>query len=393
MLFRSMLTFITFTGAFLLTVLLLPVFNGLSGQNISGNIIFLPVFLAGAFMVYLLTTLVAASYPALYLSGFAPLTVIRQSAFVKGSSHALIRKGLMVIQFAVAVVLIAWVIVIQTQMAYVSDKDIGFDVHNVIGIPITGISGSGVDALKTDYLSQASVSEAAFSAAFPFHHLEGVYPMFKSLMDMREAMKGTFPETPGSITLSRTDPEIVDLLQMKLIAGKVFSQHQQGDTIVSAMINRKTVEYMGTSPEEVIGKQLPVLFGNVYVSGVIEDFNYSNLHEPITPYAFHNMPNEIKYLLLKVKEGNMSQQLAAYEQIFKKHFPNDLFEVKFPDIELEKAYEADRQTNRMALSFSILAILVACMGVFGLTAFMAEQRTKEIGIRKVLGASVGNVVR
>ena len=389
----GMLTFVAFAGAFVLTALLMPVFNSISGQYVPAGVIFRSGFLAGAFAVYLLTTLVAASYPALYLSGFAPLTVIRQSTFAKGSSHALVRKGLTVLQFSVAVVLIAWVIVIRAQMAYVSGKDIGYDAQNVIGISLNSLSRSTFDALQNDYAAHASVSATAFSSAFPIDQGGGA-GLFATKADMIEADKGNTPDNMALISFSATTPEIIDLLRMKLIAGKTFPQRQTGDTITYMVVNRKTVDFLGTTPEAIIGKQIHTFFGkNVFVCGVVEDFNFANLHEPIGPYAIYQWYGNAQYLLLKVKEGNISQQLAQYEQIFKKHFPNDLFEVKFPDIELEKAYEADRQTNRMALSFSILAILVACMGVFGLTAFMAEQRTKEIGIRKVLGANVGSVVR
>ena len=199
----------------------------------------------------------------------------------------------------------------------------------------------------------------------------------------------------SALYMSKATPEAIDLLQMKLIAGRTLPESRRGDSITSMVINRKAVEYMETTPEEVIGTRLPVGFEQpVYVCGVVENFHFQSLYETVRPFGLHNWNRQgFTYLLLRVKEGNMSQQLRTYEEIFKKHFPNEMFEAKFPDLILAKAYEADRQTGNIVMSFSILAILVACMGVFGLTAFMAEQRTKEIGIRKVLGASVISIVR
>ena len=390
----GMTTFLSFAVAVVLTLMALPVFNRILGQNIHPEIFLNVKFLVGMLLVYLSTSVITASYPALYLSGFAPMTVIRQSAFTKGSSHALVRKGLSVVQFSVAVILIAWVIIIHAQMNYVNKKDIGYNVQNMIGIPIT--NSSELDALKNDYLAQASVSAVAFSQAFPFG-IGNVGGMFKSLAEMYEGRKNNIMENTVAFFSSQVTYEIIDMLRLELIAGNALpARRSPGDTIANIVINRKTVEFLETTPEEIIGKRIPtdVIGIPFYVCGVVEDFHFQSLHEPIAPFGFYDASfNNYGYLLLKVKEGNMSQQLRVYEEIFKRHFPNNIFEVQFPDLLLGKAYEGDRRTGIVVLIFSILAILVACMGVFGLSAFMAEQRTKEIGIRKVFGASVVSIVR
>ena len=387
----GMLTFVSFAVAVVLAFMVLPVFNLISGQDIQPEIFTNNKFLLGMTSVYLVTTLVAASYPVLYLSGFAPMTVIRQAIFTKGSSHAFIRKGLSVVQFSVAVILIAWVIIIHTQLNYMNKKDIGYNVQNVLAIPVRG--QSGIDALINDYKAQATVSAAALTSSFPFGIGNGT-GLSKTLEDMQNSDN---PVIPVMMYHNRTSPEAIDLLQLKLIAGTTLPESKSGDTISYVIINRKAVEYLETTPEEIIGKRIPAQIYNqfpTYICGVVEDFHFQSLHEPTVPYGLHNSPNRgFTRLLLKVIDGNLSQQLRIYEDIFKKYFPNDLFEVEFPDMIMAKAYEEDRQTGRVVMSFSFLAILVACLGVFGLSAFMAEQRTKEIGIRKVLGASVGSIVR
>ena len=385
----GLLTFISFLSAIVLAWILLPVFNLILVQDIQLGIFINAGFLLGMLLVYLVTTFVSASYPALYLSGFAPLTVIRRATFTKGSSHALVRKGLNVVQFSVAVILIAMVIIIQTQMNYVNSKDKGYNVQHVVSVNVP--NRSVLDALKNDYSAQESVSAISFSAGgFPVTLMYSGRPLFKTLADLHESN-----ENNVMLAMNKTSPETLDLLQIKLIAGTTLPEKRPDDTITNIIINRKAAEYLEKTPEELIGTRLSVNFEQpVYVCGVVEDFHFQSLHEPVTPYGFHDWSRQsFGYLLLKMKAGNTSQQLQLYEEIFKKHFPNDLFEVGFSDMIFEKAYKEDWLTGRLVLSFSFLAILVACMGVFGLTAFMAEQRTKEIGIRKVLGASVGSIIR
>jgi hypothetical protein len=189
-------------------------------------------------------------------------------------------------------------------------------------------------------------------------------------------------------------PGFTDFMQLQLIAGKPLPARHPGDTVTQMIINRKAAEYTGLTPEEIIGKRIIVDLAEspAEVCGVVENFNYESLHRPVEPYGIYNGRRERAAIILRVTEGNLTEQLQTYGDIFKKHFPNELFEPAFSGLELEKAYEDDRRTNRIAVVFSVLSILVACMGVFGLTAFMAEQRTKEIGIRKIMGASVFNIV-
>jgi len=184
-------------------------------------------------------------------------------------------------------------------------------------------------------------------------------------------------------------------MQLKLIAGRPLPEKQPGDSITQIILNRAAVDYLEMTPEEAIGKRVLAQVNEkiTEVCGVVENFNYEPLYRPVSPFCIHNgFSREKSVIVLRVHKGDLSEQLKTYESIFKKHFPNELFEPIFLDLEMEKTYEGERRTNRVAVVFSVLAILVACMGVFGLTAFMAEQRTKEIGIRKVLGASILNIV-
>ena len=375
-------TFVSFLMAFMTALVILPTFNMLLGEQLSPEMIFNPVFLLNTLLLYIITTVVASIYPAIYLSGFPPLMAIRQSVFSGRSNHATVRKILTVGQFTVAIVLIVWTIIIQNQLQYMNSKDIGYNPHNLIGIPTSLPAGTDTEALFNDFRAQSSVMMASRS-----HRL--IYNGSRSIL------KKNLDDKAGTrlITLC-VDHDYTDLMQLKLIAGKSLPVRNPEDTITKMIINRKAAEYLGLTPEEIIGKRILADFSEApaEVCGVVENFNYESLHHPVEAYGLYNGKREKPVVMLRVNEGNLSEQLKTYEQIFRNHFPNELFEPQFPNLEVAKAYDSERRTGHVASIFSLLAILVACMGVFGLTAFMAEQRTKEIGIRKVLGASMSDIV-
>ena len=376
-------TFVAFVVAFGLTFVLLPVFNNLLGEDLKFILALQPLFLCIALLIWLITTFVAASYPALYLSGFPPLMAIRGNISAPKSIHANVRKVLSVGQFAVAVVLIAWVLIIQTQIRYVNNKDLGYNPRNLIGIGLWSYQDAEISALANDYRAESSVEMVARES--------GSFFQGNGMMLQRNAEDQT-----GSILWSITvDPNFIDLMQLKLIAGRQLPEKHPEDSITQIVLNRAAVEYLEMTPEEVIGRRVLASIDEktTEVCGVVENFNFESLYRPIGSFCIHNGFSRPKSMIvLRVTNGNLSEQLKTYERIFKNHFPDGLFEPQFLDLNLEKAYEGERRTSQVAIVFSILAIFVACMGVFGLTAFMAEQRTKEIGIRKVMGASVMSIV-
>lgn len=366
--------------AFFLAYLFLPVFNSLLKSELVFSMALNPVFLLGSLLIWLLTTLLAASYPALYLSGFPPLLAIRGGSAGRKSGHVMVRRGLTVLQFAVAVVLIAWVFVIESQIRYLTNKDIGYNPHNLISFYVPESKSA---AMAEAYASLSRVEIVSRGSAFLFNGNGN------SLNKNREDKTGL------ALTSSKGDKNFIKTLQLKLIAGADLPDRLPGDTITQAILNRKAVEYLDYTPEEIIGKEVLAQIGEgtVRVCGVVENFNFEPLYLPVRGYCIHNGRNRgLNWLTLRVKPENMTEQLNTYEAIYKKYDPNGLFTPVFPEEWTQKAYEAERRTNKTVICFSILAIFVACMGVFGLTAFMAEQRTREIGIRKVMGAGVYNIV-
>jgi len=375
-------TFISFLAGFVLAAMLLPVFNSLLGEQLDFLLAFRPVFLCVALLIWLATTVFAASYPALYMSGFPPLMAIRSSVSSPKSSHAVVRKVLTVGQFTVAIVLIAWVLIILTQIKFMNNKDLGYNPRNLMCIlPGTLSWETDFSPLANDLRAESSVEMVSRQTGLIFES------------SVNTIHRATDDKIGLSITSQAVDPNFLDLMQIKLIAGRTLPE-RTNDSIAQIILNRAAVDYLGLTPEEAIGKRVSLTNHAAIneVCGVMENFNFQSLHSPVRGYGFHNLRYPKMLLMLRVKEGNFSEQLKRYEEIFKKHFPNEMFEARFPDVQMEKAYEGDRRTSHVAIVFSMLAIFVACMGVFGLTAFMAEQRTKEIGIRKVLGATVWNIV-
>ncbi len=376
----GIVTTISFVLAFGLAYLLLPVFNSILGEQLTFGLAFTPVCLLGALLIWMVTTVVAASYPALYMSGFPPLLAIRSASVNKGSGHAVVRKVLTVGQFTVAVVLISWVFIIQAQIRYVNNKNIGYNPHNLVGFYVpSNQSKSMADELR----SLSSVELVGRESTFLFQGNGMIL------------VKDSEDKTGLSLWSLKGDDEFLNTMQLKLIAGKNLPMRAEGDTITQVILNRKAVEYLETTPEEIIGKKVlaEIGEGKTIVCGVVENFNFEPLYKPVTGFCIHNGKNRpLNHIMVRVKESQMNDQLAEIEAIYKKYAPNDLFVADFPDMKWEKAHDAERRTNVVVSCFSLLAIFVACMGVFGLTAFMAEQRVKEIGIRKVMGASVGNVV-
>ena len=377
----GILTVFSFIIAFGLAYLLLPVFNNLSNIQLDFGLVFDTRFLLGALAILILTTIIAASYPAFYMSGFPPLGAIKSANF-KGSQSAIVRQILTVGQFVAAIVLISWVIVVYTQIKYINDRNMGYNLNQIISFWIRTNPGPDFTPFENDFRAQSSVLDISRVSFFP-------------TIGDQVLLRKDINDEGVLMTVCNADEHLIDLVQLQMIAGKPLPARLPGDTIAQIVINRKAVEYLGSTPEDIIGKKINVeVHEPVHVCGVVENFHFESLHRPIGEYGIHN-GNFIRgrfYLMARVSSYDLPRQLETYKKLFNDHYPNDMFDVHYPDLEMKNAYQETQTTSQISLVFSILAILIACMGVFGLTAYMAEQRTKEIGIRKVMGASVLDIV-
>ena len=370
----------------ILAILVLPGFNAITNQNLSIHLLASGNFVLVVLGVWVLTTLVSGLYPSTYLSRFLPREVLSPS-LKHEKGNVLFRKGLVILQFAASAALIVGVLIIYQQTKYMEGKKLGFSPENVVAISTRGIRDSeNKKALIQEFKNISDIKSVVFAQGYPGMEVSG-YVLQKNNSDGENGL---------GIQANTTSAQIVDVLKLNLLAGKTLPQNKnEGDTTVQVILNQKAIDYLGYSPKEAIGKEVDIFYQTTSrVVGVVEDFNFASLHQPIGAYAFHNHTNEgTSYVLVRFNSGNMSNTLSQLESTFSKVAPNLDFNYSFLDQNLKRLYEREKRASRISIIFSLLAIIVACLGLFGLAAFTAEQRIKEIGVRKVLGASVMGIAQ
>lgn len=376
----ALITGIAIILGVILTFVCIPLFNQMTGKQLDVHLIYSGKFVISILVVWAITTFIAGSYPALHLSRFSPKAVMHPPVS-SGSMANMVRKGLVVIQFTASVVLIVCVAIVYQQIRFILQKDLGYNPRNVIAISsVVAVENNTTGALLNTFKKNPEVSQVSMAQGFPGMGVSG-----RSLYRDENDQNGLYLQS------NHADHTVTEVLELDLLAGQPLPRtKQKGDSIVDIILNKKAVDYLGYTPEEAIGKKIFAQLGaNSYIRGVVSDFNFSSLRSPIGAYAFHNMPVEPKsYLLVRFNSTDLFETLKDFETRFKKIVPDSAFDYTFLDKNAEQLYAAEKRTARIGSVFSGLAIFVACLGLFGLAAFTAEQRNKEIGIRKVLGASV-----
>ena len=385
------LSVIALVFALLFTALLLPVFEQVSGKHlvISSQ---QKILLATLFVVLALVTgLFAGIYPAFYLSSFMPIKVLK-GKFTNSLAAISLRKGLVVFQFIISIVLIVASVVIAKQMSFMRQKDLGFQKDQQVVIPLrTSTAKNSVQSFKDEIANNTDIRSVGTSMAYPGIFFPQDWLMYREGQSMNSSKQ---------VFINLVDNNFLQTLGVKLVAGRLFSSEFAADTLTSFVVNEQTIkEFAFRSPQDAIGKWLAfdsdgeqIRFNIV---GVVKDFHFKDLHEAIEPFAFrfYNDANAgFNYMIAKLGGGNIGQSLSTLEATWKKLNPNEPFEYSFLDQDFQKNYEAETRQAGLIDYFTVIAIIISCLGLFGLATFTAEQRTKEIGIRKVLGASVYGVV-
>nr|WP_321415470.1 FtsX-like permease family protein [uncultured Allomuricauda sp.] len=377
----GLITIISILLGIVLAVLALPTFNRLTGQNLGMDLLFNSTFLMVVLVVWGLTTVISGLYPSLYLSRFLPKEILSPS-LKRGQGNIWVRKGLVVMQFAASTALIIGVMVIYQQTQYIQNKNLGFTAENVMAVSVGGLRGSeNKNALAQEFKNQTDVLSVAFAQGYPGVDVSG-----------RTLRKKATDEHGLNIQTNVAGPEIVDALKLNLLAGKSLPKHKgKKDTLVEVVLNKKAIDFLGFTPEEAIGKEVYIGMPERIV-GVVDNFNYESLHKPIGAYAFHNNTSEgISFMLVRFRSNNLTHTISGLKKAFAEVVPNLDFNYAFLDQNLERLYAREKRAAKISVVFCLLAIFVAAMGLFGLAAYTAEQRRKEIGIRKVLGASVARI--
>jgi putative ABC transport system permease protein len=383
-----LMTSLAVSVSLLLLQTLLPLFNDLSGKTLvvpTGE----PLFWLALTLLTGVVGLLAGLYPAFFLSSFRPAQVLKGTVNSLGlavKSGRTFRQSLVVGQFALAVVLVIGSVVIYRQLAFMQHRKLGFDQSQLLYIRMKGDLRNNALRLKRDVQQLPGVAVASATTG--------------ALVDMINSStiewEGQRPDNQFLITNMNIDADFMNTTGMQLAAGRNFSWKIRSDTssIMGAfMINETAAKRMGWTPAQAIGKRVKFWGPSGLIVGVLKDFHFRPLRDAIEPFIFRFRPDNPYFnLLVKTTPGQVPRTIADIASLYKKYEPNNPISYGFVDQELDAQYRAEQRTGRIILYFSILSIFVSCLGLFGLVTFTAEQRTKEIGIRKVLGASVSSIV-
>jgi len=367
----------------LAVILLLGAFNSLSGKAFSINVLTEPSNILLMLGIGLLTGLLGGSYPALYLSAFKPVTVLK-GALSKASGNINLRKTLVIVQFTIAMVMLICTWVVYSQLSYVRKIDLGFNKDQVMTVVVnTGKDERGkINAMNNDFRVLPGIKDVGTGYSYPGG------PNLNLNLFTVETKNG---KVDKGIECYSIDEHFLNVLGIKVETGRNFSG--TSDTLHSILVNNAMVKHFGW--DEPLGQRVKFpgdTTGNyLEVVGVIKDFNQKSLYNPISPLLLFYSPN-CNMIQLKLDPSNVQSSISKVEGIWKKYFPELPFEYKFLDDDFNTQYAADQKRGKIFAAFSILTILITCLGLLGLTAFTTQQRQKEICIRRVLGASTVQVV-
>ena len=381
-----LLSFIALALAVFLIFLALPAFNSLSGKYLHVSALF---SLGNVFLllgIALVTGILAGMYPAFYLTAFEPVKVLKGSALT-GTGKSVFRRAMAVLQFAISITLVIGTLVIFKQLDYLQDKPLGFDKENMVILSTeseTVRQGLGVfrDTLKAN----PRIVSVSGSSNIPGSRT------FSDTVFKRDDSDDIF-----SLTFIRSEHEFIDTYGFQLIKGRRFSREFGTDLDSAAVLNKAAVRELGYTIEEVIDRKLLMAvseseFTEFSVIGVVDDFHFKSLHRTIEPMILMVGPDRTRVISVRALPGDMRETLAFIEEKWAEIFPGEEFNYSFLDQRIALLYASEGRMRDIFLIFSGLSIFVACLGLFGLAAFTAEERTKEIGVRKVLGASSANIL-
>ena len=380
-----LMAFIAMILALILVALAINYFNSISGKELAATDLLSPKFLIFLLLTPFVVGILAGTYPAFFLSAFRPISVLK-GKINQGFRKSYLRSGLVVFQFFTSIVLIVGTIVVFRQLRFIQNKKIGFNKDQVLVINGTGALGNNADAFKNEIAAMNGVTAASFGGFLPVSN--------SSRNDNTLSTDAVMTEKTGfSTQVWSIDYDYISTLGMEMAEGRNFSREFGSDS-TSIIINESAVKIAGLV--DPIGKKLYQPDGNgsnlreYTIVGVVKNFNFESLRQNIGPLCFVLGYNKW-VTTFKVSPDNVQSLLKDIESKWKSMAPGMPFSYQFLDESFDNMYRAEQRIGKVAISFAVLAVFIACLGLFGLATYMAEQRTKEIGVRKVLGASVANV--
>lgn len=368
------------------TTLTLPWLNEISNQTLSPNILLKWYILAPVLFVPVVTGLLSGIYPALFMSSFQPVKVLK-GLFKAGGGNISFRQVLVTAQFAISIILIISTAVVFKQLRYMQQKTLGFDREHIVTLQYNGAMNNKFEAFRNDLLTNSAIKDVTRSSRIPTGRL--LDAMGTHIINNDTAMP-----VSADIKYVAADQQFLSTYGVQLVAGRSLSKEYTTDTS-SFLINEAAVKALGfTNNEKVIGK--PITYGGRrgQVVGVINDFHFESMHQKIVPLILlmPKDPNEYGRISIKITGNAIPAALSHIQQTWNRLLPDVPYEHTFMDENFDKLYQSEERQGNLFTTFACIAIFIACLGLFGLTTFTITQRIKEIGIRKVLGASIGNII-
>jgi len=373
-----LISFFALALAIIIVLLCLPAFNSLSGKELAINLLDGKILLVLA-GIALTTGLISGSYPALFLSRFTPVKVLKGNVKSMGG-NLLFRNALVVTQFVVSIVLLVGTVVIYNQLQFIKNRNPGFTKDNLLYMPMTGELWGKQQVLKTELQGNPLTSDFAITSELPVNITSG---------NTNILWEGKDPRKEIVIPSLEVSENFIDVFKMKLLTGRGFSAAFRADSN-NFILNEKAVATMGMTLDNAVGKSLSFNDEKGIVIGVVKDFNFKPIQQGIEPLILR-LNKWGGTVIVRTKPGSIEASIKALSAISTQLNPAYPFSYNFLDQDLANLYKGEQQMGKIFNLFAVLAIFISCLGLYGLSAFMAQQRTKEIGVRKVLGASVFNI--
>ncbi|HMJ70605.1 MAG TPA: FtsX-like permease family protein [Cyclobacteriaceae bacterium] len=377
-------SFIAIVGAVGIAYLMLPLFNKISGKSLVIDFTQHPGWIGVLLATWLVISLLGGAYPAAVLSSFRPAKVLKGKIGSMGSG-ALLRKSLVVLQFSVSIFLIVCTLTINDQLTHMVNSKIGIDKEQLITIPLDSISRRQIESLRTELAPVAGVELiTSMSSNTPV-----------SISSKSTVGGSDVGEERVMVYNVGVDPEFVKAIGLDVVSGTDFSRDVPKDTTWEFLVNESAVGFFGWTKEDAIGRRLSMWNRDGVVKGVVRDFNFAPLHKAIEPLVIHSGMNNTGYigrLVVRIHGDDFEAITSAIEERWKKVVPSSPFSFYFVDKQYDDLYRSETTLSSIMNVFSALAIFIAGLGLFGLASYTIMQRTKELGIRKVLGANLSGLV-
>jgi putative ABC transport system permease protein len=376
------MSWLAFILAFALMALLLPWLNQLSGQDLSARILLRWQVMVPVLITPFLVGLISGIYPSLFMSSFQPVKVLKGLFRVHGNIS--LRKVLVVLQFAISIVLIINTAIVFRQLKFMQQKSLGFNKDHIVTMNYSTVFNQQFESFRNELLQDKGIKEVARSSRIPTGRLLDAMGTAIPAGDTTQAVN-------ADIKFLSVDYRFIPAYGIGMAAGRNFSQDYSTDS-TGFVLNETGVSMLGWKTGDAVGKQ--IVYGGIKGSiiGVMKDFHFESLHQQIVPMVLLPLPNNYNALSIKLSGNNLPASLAHLEDTWKKFSPETPFDYTFLDERFGKLYASEQKQGTIFTVFAGIAIFIACLGLFGLSAFTISQRVKEIGIRKVLGADVNNIV-